>query len=94
MKCPKCNTEIEFLYHFVTGYQRETYSPTPDEIYEYSDPEFISDGDIIEFECPDCGETLTTKEDEARKLFEVKKCNTKQKKSDKKGNAKAVEEQY
>ncbi|MCK5018218.1 MAG: hypothetical protein KAS32_14270 [Candidatus Peribacteraceae bacterium] len=73
MKCPKCKTEIEYLHNFETGYQRWNFTPNTEELNQYTDPTFTSDGDITEYECPACGETLATSEMDAMELFKKKK---------------------
>ena len=63
-KCPKCGEEIDHLINWVSGEKRFRFDGT-----DYEFDEFVDDSGTNDYECPECNETLTTNEDDARKIL-------------------------
>ena len=65
-KCPKCNKEIDHLHDYVKGWKYYQYFAKGD----YDDEGFIPDDFADEeYDCPECGETLFTQEEDADKFL-------------------------
>lgn len=63
-KCPKCGEELLFLTEVETKEITATYYGGSD--YDVTDVQIVSEA----WSCPECGETLFTSEEEAKKFFE------------------------
>jgi len=62
--CPKCNHEINYLVNFSSGENRWEFDGD-----DYAESEFFSDGQVNDFECPECKETLFTEEEKAKEFL-------------------------
>lgn len=62
--CPECGREINHLVNWESGENRYEFDGE-----EYETDEFVGDGQINDYECPYCNETLATDEDKARKIL-------------------------
>ena len=60
-KCPKCGTEIDYLYNLESGDMEYRFNPDG----SYEGMEFATDGGRNEYECPECRKTLFTNETDA-----------------------------
>ena len=70
MKCPKCNAEIDHLNNYQSGEDHsKLYLNGDKEHIHYEDQEFQANGQVNDFECPECKETLFTDEDKAIKFL-------------------------
>ena len=70
-KCPKCKAEIDYLNYYAYELTKATVGiPEGTDHMEYSHWDSLGDtrGDI-NFECPECDETLFTSEKEAKKFL-------------------------
>ena len=65
MICPICESDIDHLKHFATG--QYYYLLFDDGDYEPID--FLPDGQVNDYECPECSATLTTNDDKANTML-------------------------
>lgn len=59
VKCPKCQAEIGWLVHVVTGTSTTEVMADGKGFLDYNDREFEDDGQRSSYECPECRETIT-----------------------------------
>jgi len=70
--CPKCNKKIDRLVSIQSGYGLWEVKIDKDREIEYKWIEFTPNDSINGFDCPECGKTLFTESEEARKFLTSK----------------------
>lgn len=65
-KCKKCKEEINYLINVCSGYMVYSFDG------DYGDSDFEIDGNVNNFECPNCNEVLFTNEEEANDFLNSK----------------------
>lgn len=64
--CPNCNTQISHLRCIESGSESSVFEFKIEKgELEYSDHEFEPDGDTQEYNCPECGHTISLTEKHA-----------------------------
>ena len=69
--CPKCGKEIDYLYYYAYELTKATVGiPEGTDEMDYSHWDSLGNtrGDV-NFDCPECDETLFTSEEEAKKFL-------------------------
>ena len=70
--CPKCHKEINGLRNIVSGnFRYDMWVDGSDKI-RYDEVDFMSDDNVNEWWCPECGEVLFISENEAEKFLKEK----------------------
>jgi DNA-directed RNA polymerase subunit RPC12/RpoP len=69
-KCPRCGKEINELYLY--GKQIQLFRVWFDEDLQHEWVNASSDMESKEYDCPECGETLFTSEEEATEFLKPK----------------------
>ena len=71
--CPKCKKIISHLRQCRTGYEEcEMFFNKKEDWIDWKNEEFIGDGNLLEYHCPQCDRELDFSEEEAEEFLENK----------------------